>query len=294
VPAPQGQPFTPPSGAWITGQHPFVRAFHENKSLLEQQYGPEFAYLDQQRSDLANRFYGLQGLYQAKDGNLRGGYDLDMRRLANQAGQNDIDLNAARRQPTHLEQLWGTQQQQYANRFQNLDAREGFAGRERDLRNDATDLSYDRASRLAKSDATGRGAITSAGFGDTMRELGREAEIGRGNTALGYDTSMEGVRNERRGTQLDQWGEGVKHNENMAQAKDRIAKLESVAKDFGIQGEQLKNALDRALLNMGVSQITDTGQVLDLLSSNDRDRRMLGEQIVRTALDYTGAQMNAR
>lgn len=119
---------------------------------LESQLG----YLGQKGDVGAQRFGTNQAAMQQYIGLTRDQYNADLAHIGNQYGFNTREYEIAKQQID-------AQYRSNAERFAQS--------------NEAASLSFDRQSRLARSDAITRGALGSSGFESTRRELGRERTL---------------------------------------------------------------------------------------------------------------------
>ena len=226
-------------------------------------YGPESAALDLQRNIIQRNLARSGSPRQGPDYR---GHDLDLQMLDKELAQLGIDREAAARQPGLIEAIFGIDTRQHQGDLNWFNQMRGFA-----------DQARGRNERAARSDATARGAVTSAGHAEAQNDILNQ-----------YQQDLAGIGNEER-TNVNQFGKTeLNYKENKASAADRIKTLDIEAEKYGIKREQLENAFQRGIQALGIQNQIDTEGLADMLASNDIQKQMLARQIADMALRAAG------
>lgn len=251
-----------------------------NLDFLNRGQGNDLARLNEQRyrsidlerqalqgneQDLAAR----RGLLGERYGLAQEGYDLDMKSIGQQYASN---LKGYQSDLGYMQGLYDDYSEDRA-----------FNEQEAALRSRGNTLSRDRGTRLARSDATARGAATSRGLQDEFGDITSQFQ-------LAQDSSQ---------TQLQRAQTGVGREEDLTtkQIQDRYREYQDVHEGLGIQGEgaflQLKgqrNALGGQGLDLDQrgGDLYRTGQALDSLAREYGVK----ESDIRNAFEQASAKMN--
>lgn len=199
-----------------------------------------------------NLAYGNAG-YQNSQQAAQLGYTSDMRDLAQQQGENGINLGAAQRQPQLLDQLLGLDNKDFG--IQKADASNTFNKNLYDLNSSATAAGSYGASGSQKQ----RGFL----YGGLLNQLGHIDVSQQKNT--------------------------LNSAESKAQAADRINTLQLQANRLGMKPDELKAQLSNGLAQLGLKQAMSVEDLLDGLSSNDLNAQQLKMKILSQAGQYAVA-----
>lgn len=312
----QHNPNNPYSSTWGKPGEPLFGDLSGSAPWVPNYQGIYDQYLNQFRSEsdaafnargasLAAQRAGIGSGYSAQAGLARQGNDIALRRIGLRETGNQYDTDLARQQGGFLDQSWQLTQERHAADKGYLGKLRGFATRDynnemgfndraRDLSMAQIGLDYSRSSRQATSDATARGAITSAGFHDTMSEFGQQRDISTGETTLSHDrtrTSL-GSRYDRELTDLDKQGVDLDFDlrgsqlsveEQRATLDNRLKQLDLLAQDFGLQREELANQLSKGLAALGMQKQQALAGITDAMASNDIQRQQAALGIISAA-----------
>lgn len=282
-----------------------------------------------QRAAALSAQKGALGGYDAQMGYARKDNDIALRRLALREEGNGYDIGLARQQlgfadeglqidrdrvgagKSYLDKLRGFATADYSQRMGFIGQQRGFASRGRDLNLADIGLNYDRQSRLATSDATGRGAATSQGFKDTIGEYGRERDIGTGKANLGYDTTMADLGNQEYGAGAELRDKNAQYDKQIGDldfdlrtselsAKDKKATLDNrlkqmdiLGRDFGLQREELMNTLNKGLASLGMQRDGALAQIMDAMASNEVGRQSAALEVITAAKNAADSAINS-
>lgn len=280
---------------------------------------PINAAFNQRAAQLAASRAGISSSINQQRALARQGYDIALQRLGLREQGNLYDIDLANQQVGFLDEGWGLAQERYrsdkayldklrsfATRDYNremgyLGEQEGFAGRARDNTLAQIGLDFARSVRLARSDATARGAITSAGFRDTVGEFRQQRDISTAGAELDYDERMAAIRNargalgskyERELADLDKQGVDLDFDlrqtdlsvrEQRAVLDNRLKQLDLLAQDFGLQRAELANQLQKGLAALGLQEKQALAQITDALASNEAQRIQAAMGVVSAA-----------
>lgn len=187
-----------------------------------------------------------------------------------------------------IERTWGLAQGQYSADISNLNAiksqlgeNKEFANRQFGISEGQTNL-VDRTNTLqARSDATGRGAMLSKGFGDTMYAIDEQSRLGHAGNQLTLDRSLSDIAGQVRDAdyqigntrrQFAGTGSNLQHQreqtryayqkslntiDNEIAQNDLAGKaLKSVAAQYGIRDRDLQQTLAHKLAINGIETAT--------------------------------------
>ena len=237
---------------------------------------------------------------------------------ANQAKQREFLARAFGIETSQLDALLGFAGERKDITNRQLNDQHRFALENRGLSDRRSQLTYDSANRQAWSDATARGAVTSAGFRDTREELldqlglskagsdlsyrEKESDIGTRRLAndLDYRSTVSDIGTRRqtaglskdRGEQalVQEWLDRIVENDRSnatisrgwSDANRTEASLSSLAHDFGLRASDLKDRLRRgtAAANMDYAQTVDA--INSALASNDETQRAAAMAIAQS------------
>lgn len=212
-------------------------------------FGPQLAQNDLVSNRLLEQV-GLAGAnQQLRTGYLNEDFTRGNQRLDIQRDALGIDRGANQRNLGYLNQL------------------EGFANRLLGIQTDDAWATAAQAQRQANSSATARGAMNAPGIGRTMGDIAGQLDRTGQSNQLGFDREIANINNQR------------------AQTKDQAATLDLRARELGLDRADLQTSLDRGLAQLNLDTYVNTNDLLDAMASNDIDRRMIAEQIFRSAID---------
>jgi len=229
--------------------------------------------LDVNMSELDQAKLNAQGNYYTQQGNIG-----QQRFNTNDAAmQQYLQANDQQYQADlgFIAQQHGFNSREYEIAKKQLDAQYGYSGEQRGFEEQQAQLAYDQQTRLALSDAIGRGAGGSKGLLDTYSELGRGKDIAFGQAGLGY---------RQRGTDLD-----------AASGRARLgfdvtgAGLEKQRTDTGIQYGVDKTRLETDRSNLGYDYQDFQNQLgtnQEQLQYDQRQAYLRTKQLQSIADDY--------
>ncbi len=249
---PQGQagfgPTTSPSGG-VQTPDPYTTAY--NTYLTGAQPDLQQIQLDQ---DAARRNMGYnfakQGLSAAE---LQNQYGMSMGDLAQQSGDNAIQLGAIPRQ------------MDYQSLLQSL------AGQMLGVSNDSAQSQSAQQLASLRSGAVANGAAQSQGF------------------RTGKDFNARDLANTLAGNSIQFNRENAGYIENKAQLQDRKAQLELEAQNLGMKPAQLKTQLDNSLAMLGLNTQMTSDDLLDGLRKGDLTALSIYNSIIQSAGQYATA-----
>jgi hypothetical protein len=174
----------------------------------------------------------------------------------------------------------------------------------------------DRDWRLALSEATGRGAVGSAGYGDTKNEIGQQFQLGSADAQLAldraladsqrgrttgwqdYQESLAGIENSESNARLNRRGDIVgfdtqRENARIGYERDtasyqRESKFfDILAKEYGMTAAQIRSALRRGLQNLGLDYNSTIDMLSSSINSNQNQIAATAQAIASAALSYS-------
>lgn len=265
-------------------------------SYLNQYMNPVMGAFDQKAAALAAQ-RGALGGYGAQRGLMQEGNDIALQRLGLKEQGNQYDMDLARQQLGFVDEGLGIDRERVGTGKAYLDKLRGFntrnyaiAGQERGLADRGANLSYDRNLFNLNSDATARGAYGSQGAQLNRGWLGQERDISLGQNALGYDKAT--IDYEQTGAQLDKQGTDLDFDlrESELSAKDkkstldnRLKQMDLLAKDFGLQRQDLENQLKKGLAQLGMAEQGALAQIMDAMASNEIGRQSAALEVITAA-----------
>lgn len=104
----------------------------------------------------------------------------------------------------------------------------------------------------------------------------------------GLSDIQSALKNQLSGFDIGAQGERVSLTEQRAKARDQQRQLELTGKDYGLQKDQLKTALDRGLANLGLNSYITINDLMDKVNSSNAQDRMVGQQIIQQVMQNSG------
>lgn len=233
----------------------------------------------------------IAGGANAQMGAAKRNNDIALARIGLQEEGNGVNIAATYRQGGVIDKQWGLTNERYTSDKGYLGKLRGFAGtgkqiglddatQTRDRALTASQLGYDKALYGLNSDATARGAYGAEGTDFSRGALSKEKSlqdleanqtfgIRERTVNLGYDKELAGL--DKQGVDLDFDLRGAEIDKDEAKAKlgDRLKQLDILARDFGLQRDQLAAQLQGTLAGMGMQKEQALAGILDGLASND-------------------------
>lgn len=221
--------------------------------MLRGYYGPQDQQVVTQQQALLDQLGLTQAQYDAQTGYLNTNYGLDRRNLALDQRGLGIDRAAIARQ------LADTIQQEEIIRGLDANSRKALG------------LEYDQNQRQERSDATARGAFTTPGTRQNLKDLFGGLMLGNERLDLGFRNDMLDLKSRR------------------ASLRDQRKQLDLQGQRYGLSGDQLRNQLNQALDQLGLSRLTDVNQIFDSLNSGDATRAGLAQQMISDLMGFGGS-----
>lgn len=166
----------------------------------------------------------------------------------------------------------GTAQEQAAlgRQLGEIAQRLGLAGQERDLTKEGS---------WADAATSERGVLSSvAARGGAVATQGTRSNMG----------DIAGLLSRQlRGADLQYKGAELSASEQRAQVRDRQNALKLASSGYGISEQQLKNDLERGLQKLNIDAYVDVNSIMDKMNSTKAEDRMMAEQIIRSAMQYS-------
>jgi len=168
----------------------------------------------------------------------------------------------------------------------------GFANRQFDLANQATDLQQGINTRAAVSDATGRGAMLSAGFMDNLSDIKTQADISRGRAVLDQSQAFSGItgnigdlKNRQANTDIAYRNSVLGFQQQLDNNSLAKSAIDSMAREYGIRAKDMqqslavaieKNNLDNAQVIGQLSQAYQSGNAQQIAQMNQFLATLIG------------------
>lgn len=207
----------------------------------------------------------------------------------------------------------------------DLMAQYGFAGRQFDQDIQGAFAQRDTQRRGATSDATARGAFGSAGFGDNIQDIQGQYDRSKDAATLGLDQATQGIDERDRaigndranlrfnytdttiGFDRDQRGIDKGHQDNKTGYQDDLATfrgqyaandrdrgqlqnvnkgLDSLAREYGIKGQDLKNQLDASITKMGLDLNETMTSLEQMLNSGNAQLQAQGMSFMQQMMAF--------
>lgn len=174
-----------------------------------------------------------------------------------------------------------------------------LASRQFGLGNDQNAFAYQQHQRAGLSDAAGRGAIGSYGFGQDRADNMTNLQLSNQNTKLGYDTTTAGINNslaqgllgiQRNDTGLDAQTDAgrLSRDRQISNADLSNQTLDQMATEYGVTADQLGGALDRGLQRIGLTQQQAQDGLAEAKRTGNAQATAAWTQIMQEALGYAG------
>ena len=262
-------------GEIATGPDPAIKYW----DMFRGYYQPQFDLINggvsrgQAKADYMGGYYGGQEQF------ARQGYNNDLARLGLQDSNTAIDRTTGQTLLANLSRALGYNNQDYTQTLDNINRRLGT---------DTTATTYDwrdkiqqlSSARIAGGFGTAPGYDIGAdqisqGTRNSLQSLNDAALFARQQAELQNNRANLGIENQR----VSQQGE--------------LSKLDNAFKATGLQRDELKQALDQKLADLGLSRFTSSQQLEELLQSSDAQRRAIGEQITSQLAPYFGVNPQA-
>lgn len=249
--------------------------------------------------------------YDYNTGALRTNNGLSSQLLAN-GMYRDVNLNREENNTRWeaAQGLFGRQQDLLQKDWAYNQDQRGRAGSARDLASGYYNSVYGNAidqanqKKLMSTDATRsasatHGSYASMGNARSYRDIGtnydlsaksagdaRDYNTGQANQQ--YDATVGGLQNSW--NQRDaEFQNQVAANKAAADTTNRTNKyLDSVAADYGVKGQQLQQALNNGLANLGFDRDTAIAQISAAIASKDTDRIAAVNNLVQQAISVSG------
>lgn len=222
-------------------------------SLIGSIYGPQNQALQNQQQSLLNQLGITNAQYDTQRGYLQTDYGLDQRNLALDQRGLGIDRGAIARQ------LADTIQQEEIIRGLDANSRKALG------------MQYDQDQRQERSDATSRGAFTTPGTRQNLKDLFGGLMLGNEKLDLGFRSDMLDLKSRR------------------ASLRDQRKQLDLQGQRYGLSGDQLRNQLGQALDQLGLSRMTSVNDIFDALNSGNSQRAALAQQMLEDLMGFGGS-----
>lgn len=321
----------PPSGQNGNGTSPSINGGQTTGGsaydYFQGQAAPALAELDQADALGALAQQQITAQYGLDVGNLNSQLDFGMEAIGYQQQGNQIDMAAAGRQAAYYAQLMGMSTDALARRLGYINEAEMLANQSHDRQQayigqqhgfNATQLGLSEAEinqaygtnmRLQLDDAAARGANTTGGNRAAVGDIKGTRIIDLGSANLQFDQQganldnqsadlreqlaeqLLGFRQDREELQYDYDREQLSLEEQIAQQHDREQQLAIRAQELGLSARELQQQIQYQLSSAGLSSFFGVADVIAALNSNDIQRQMIAEQIIRQAT--AGGQMFA-
>lgn len=221
--------------------------------ILNGMYGPQNQALQGSQQALLNQLGTTNAQYDTQSGYLNTGYGLDQRNLALDQQGLGIDRQAIARQ------LADTIRQEEIIRGLDANSRRSLG------------MQYDQDQRQERSDATSRGAFTTPGTRQNLKDLFGGLMLGNERLDLGLQNDMLDLKSKR------------------ASLRDQRKQADLQGQRYNLSGDQLKNQLDQALAQLGLDKMTSVNNIFDMLNSGNAQQRALGQQFMEDLMGFGGS-----
>lgn len=222
-------------------------------NLIGSIYGPQNQALQNQQQSLLNQLGFADAQYDTQSRYLNTNYGLSQRDLALDQRGLGIDRAAIARQ------LADTIQQEEIIRGLDANSRKALG------------LQYDQDQRQERSDATARGAFTTPGTRQNLKDLFGGLMLGNERLDLGLRSDMLDLNSRR------------------ASLRDQRKQLDLQGQRYGLSGDQLRNQLNQALDQLGLSRMTSVNDIFDALNSGNSQRAALAQQMLEDLMGFGGS-----
>lgn len=222
-------------------------------NLIGSIYGPQDQGLQNQQQALLNQLGITNAQYDTQSGYLNTNYGLDQRSLGLDRQGLGIDRAAIARQ------LADTIQQEEIIRGLDANSRKALG------------LQYDQDQRQERSDATARGAFTTPGTRQNLKDLFGGLMLGNERLDLGFKSDMLDLRSRRAGL------------------RDQRKQVDLQAQRYGLSGDQLRSQLNQALGQLGLDRLTSVNDIFDSLNSGNSQRAALAQQMLEDLMGFGGS-----
>lgn len=222
-------------------------------NLISSMYGPQDQALQGSQQSLLNQLGLANAQYDTQSGYLNQSYGLDQRNLGLDRQGLGIDRAAIARQ------LADTIQQEEIIRGLDANSRKALG------------LQYDQDQRQERSDATSRGAFTTPGTRQNLKDLFGGLMLGNERLDLGFKNDMLDLRSRR------------------ASLRDQRKQLDLQGQRYNLSGDQLRNQLSQALDQLGLSRMTTVNDIFDSLNSGNAQRAALAQQMLDDLMGFGGS-----
>lgn len=221
--------------------------------MLRGFYGPQDQGIVSQQQALLDQLGLTNAQYDTQTGYLNTNYGLDQRNLALDRRGLGIDRAAIARQ------LADSIQQEEIIRGLDANSRKALG------------LQYDQDQRQERSDATARGAFTTPGTRQNLKDLFGGLMLGNERLDLGFRNDMLDLKSRR------------------ASLRDQRKQLDLQGQRYNLSGDQLRNQLNQALDQLGLSRLTDVNSIFTALNSGDAQRAALAQQMIEDLMGFGGS-----
>lgn len=222
-------------------------------NLINSIYGPQNQALQGSQQSLLNQLGIVDAQYQSQSGYLNSNYGLDQRNLGLDRQGLSIDRAAIARQ------LADTIAQEQIIRGLDANSRKSLG------------LQYDQDQRQERSDATARGAFTTPGTRQNLKDLFGGLMLGNERLDLGFRSDMLDLRSRR------------------ASLRDQRKQIDLQGQRYNLSGDQLRNQLNQALDQLGLSRMTSVNDIFDALNSGNSQRAALAQQMLDDLMGFGGS-----
>lgn len=257
---------TPTTGPLASQWTPEAQGMQQALDFYSGLAGPQMAGLQQQSGLLAGQLGQTQAGYDIARGALQQGAAADLAKVNLGPEYDAITRGTIYRQMVGLNAADKLAYQMLGQQFK------GF-----DLQNKEAWQNAQRGQWQNRSQGTAKGAVGSRGYNERMTNIQQDLANQLQNVGINREqarlTAVQGANSRA---------------EQKAQLDDQNKMLDIKAKEYGIDKSKVAANLSEGLAKLGIDNVTNVNEILNMLNSNDIQQRALGEQIFREAIGNSG------